>query len=94
MMYNINKIRIRQLLTTCFNSFTNMLIITIHLISFIYFETQEGDDGNMVYVNEKGKVDISREGKFMSVMPPGKSLNHVSLPFKNKKKIIKDVILQ
>ena len=25
----------------------------------------------MVYVNEKGKVDISREGKFMSVMPPG-----------------------
>ena len=55
-----------------------MLMITIHLISFTYFETQEGDDGNMVYVNEKGKVDISREGKFMSVMPPGKSLKHVS----------------
>ena len=35
-------------------------------------EIQEGDDGNIVYVNEKGKVDISREGKFMSVMPPGK----------------------
>ena len=32
----------------------------------------------MVYVNEKGKVDISREGKFMSVMPPGKSLKPVS----------------
>ena len=32
----------------------------------------------MVYVNEKGKVDISREGKFMSVMPPGKSLQPVS----------------
>ena len=31
----------------------------------------------MVYVNEKGKVDISREGKFMSVMPPGKSLQPV-----------------
>ena len=32
----------------------------------------------MVYVNEKGKVDISREGKFMSVMPPGKPLQPVS----------------
>ena len=41
------------------------------VISLIFFKTQEGDDGNMVYVNEKGKVDISREGKFMSVMPPG-----------------------
>jgi len=33
----------------------------------------------MVYVNEKGKVDISREGKFMSVMPPGKSFQPVSI---------------
>ena len=44
------------------------------VISLTTFKTQEGDDGNMVYVNEKGKVDISREGKFMSVMPPGKNV--------------------
>ena len=34
----------------------------------------------MVYVNEKGKVDISREGKFMSVMPPGKNVWTISIP--------------
>ena len=35
------------------------------------FFLQEGDDGNMVYVNEKGKLEVSREGKVLSVMPPG-----------------------
>ena len=35
------------------------------------FLKQEGDDGNMVYVNEKGKLEVSREGKVLSVMPPG-----------------------
>ena len=25
----------------------------------------------MVYVNEKGKLEVSREGKVLSVMPPG-----------------------
>ena len=49
----------------------------VAVINLAPFKTQEGDDGNMVYVNEKGKVDISREGKFMSVMPPGKSLQPV-----------------
>ena len=38
----------------------------------------------MVYVNEKGKVDISREGKFMSVMPPGKNVWTISIPLMEK----------
>ena len=57
----------------------------IAVMSLTSFKPQEGDDGNMVYVNEKGKVDISREGKFMSVMPPGKSLqplSTISIPLK------------
>ena len=61
------------------------------VISLTTFKTQEGDDGNMVYVNEKGKVDISREGKFMSVMPPGKSLHYFN-PFNGMENLLKMII--
>ena len=32
---------------------------------------KEGDVGSIVYVMEEGKVEVSRDGKFMSILPPG-----------------------
>jgi len=46
---------------------------------------KEGDDGNMVYVNEKGKLEVSREGKLLSVMPPGKVFGELAILYNCKR---------
>lgn len=40
---------------------------------------KEGDIGSIVYVMEEGKVEVSREGKFLSVMPSGKLFGELAI---------------
>jgi cGMP-dependent protein kinase len=40
---------------------------------------KEGDVGSIVYVMEEGKVEVSREGKFLSVMSAGKLFGELAI---------------
>jgi len=40
---------------------------------------KEGDIGSIVYVMEEGKVEVSREGKFLSVMAAGKLFGELAI---------------
>ncbi|XP_050302917.1 cGMP-dependent protein kinase, isozyme 2 forms cD4/T1/T3A/T3B isoform X2 [Anthonomus grandis grandis] len=40
---------------------------------------QEGDVGSIVYVLEEGCVEVSREGKFLSTLTPGKVLGELAI---------------
>jgi len=40
---------------------------------------KEGDIGSIVYVMEEGKVEVSREGKFLSVMASGKLFGELAI---------------
>ena len=40
---------------------------------------REGEAGTLVYVMEEGKVEVSREGKFLSVMSAGKLFGEIAL---------------
>ena len=40
---------------------------------------KEGDIGSIVYVMEEGKVEVSREGKFLSVMCAGKLFGELAI---------------
>ena len=40
---------------------------------------KEGDIGSIVYVMEEGKVEVSRQGKFLSVMPSGKLFGELAI---------------
>jgi len=40
---------------------------------------KEGDIGSIVYVMEEGKVEVSREGKFLSVMSAGKLFGELAI---------------
>jgi len=40
---------------------------------------KEGDIGSIVYVMEEGKVEVSREGKFLSVMSSGKLFGELAI---------------
>ena len=40
---------------------------------------KEGDIGSIVYVMEEGKGEVSREGKFLSVMPSGKLFGELAI---------------
>ena len=40
---------------------------------------KEGDIGSIVYVMEDGKVEVSRENKFLSVMSAGKLFGELAI---------------
>ena len=40
---------------------------------------KEGDIGSIMYVMEEGKVEVSREGKFLSVMSAGKLFGELAI---------------
>ena len=40
---------------------------------------KEGDIGSIVYVMEDGKVEVSRESKFLSVMSSGKLFGELAI---------------
>src|SRR5207248_1798035 len=40
---------------------------------------KEGDVGSVVYVMEEGKVDVSKGGKFLSSMGPGKVFGELAI---------------
>jgi len=46
---------------------------------------KEGDVGSIVYVMEEGKVEVSREGKFLSVMPSGKLFGELAILYNCKR---------
>lgn len=46
---------------------------------------KEGDVGSIVYVMEEGKVEVSREGKFMSIMAPGKVFGELAILYNCKR---------
>jgi len=46
---------------------------------------KEGDVGSIVYVMEEGKVEVSREGKFLSIMPPGKVFGELAILYNCKR---------
>lgn len=46
---------------------------------------KEGDVGSIVYVMEDGKVEVSREGKFLSIMPPGKVFGELAILYNCKR---------
>lgn len=46
---------------------------------------KEGDVGSIVYVMEEGKVEVSREGKFLSVLPPGKVFGELAILYNCKR---------
>lgn len=46
---------------------------------------KEGDIGSIVYVMEEGKVEVSREGKFLSVMPAGKLFGELAILYNCKR---------
>ncbi|CAG0916781.1 unnamed protein product [Notodromas monacha] len=45
---------------------------------------QEGDIGNKVYVMEEGKVEVSKDNKFLSVLPPGKVFGELAILYNCK----------
>jgi len=46
---------------------------------------KEGDVGSIVYVMEEGKVEVSREGNFLSVLPPGKVFGELAILYNCKR---------
>jgi len=46
---------------------------------------KEGDVGTKVYVMEEGKVQVSREGKYMSTMAPGKVFGELAILYNCKR---------
>ena len=40
---------------------------------------KEGDIGSIMYVMEEGKVEVSREGKFLSVMTAGRLFGELAI---------------
>merc|ERR1712018_1084442 len=46
---------------------------------------KEGDIGSTVYVMEEGKVEVSREGKFLSILPPGKVFGELAILYNCKR---------
>ena len=46
---------------------------------------KEGDVGSIVYVMEEGKVEVSREGKFLSVMSAGKLFGELAILYNCKR---------
>ena len=46
---------------------------------------KEGDVGSIVYVMEDGKVEVSRDGKFLSIMPPGKVFGELAILYNCKR---------
>ena len=46
---------------------------------------KEGDIGSIVYVMEEGKVEVSREGKFLSVMSAGKLFGELAILYNCKR---------
>merc|ERR1719150_405387 len=46
---------------------------------------REGEAGTLVYVMEEGKVEVSREGKFLSVMPAGKLFGELAILYNCKR---------
>eukprot|EP00096_Caligus_rogercresseyi_P000213 TRINITY_DN1056_c0_g1_i3.p1 TRINITY_DN1056_c0_g1~~TRINITY_DN1056_c0_g1_i3.p1 ORF type:complete len:574 (-),score=180.06 TRINITY_DN1056_c0_g1_i3:275-1996(-) len=58
---------------------------------------KEGDVGSIVYVMEEGTVEVSRENKFLSVLPPGKVFGELAILYNCKRtatiKALSDVTL-
>ncbi|XP_053983124.1 cGMP-dependent protein kinase, isozyme 2 forms cD4/T1/T3A/T3B isoform X1 [Hylaeus volcanicus] len=46
---------------------------------------REGDVGSIVYVMEEGKVEVSRDGKYMSTLAPGKVLGELAILYNCKR---------
>ncbi|CAG0884400.1 unnamed protein product [Cyprideis torosa] len=46
---------------------------------------REGDVGNKVYVLEDGQVEVSKEGKFLSVLAPGKVFGELAILYNCKR---------
>lgn len=46
---------------------------------------KEGDVGSIVYVMEEGKVEVSREGKFLSILPPGRVFGELAILYNCKR---------
>lgn len=46
---------------------------------------KEGDVGSIMYVMEEGKVEVSREGKFLSTMAPGKVIGELAILYNCKR---------
>jgi len=46
---------------------------------------KEGDVGSIVYVMEDGKVEVSREGKFLSILPSGKVFGELAILYNCKR---------
>ncbi|XP_071748038.1 cGMP-dependent protein kinase, isozyme 2 forms cD4/T1/T3A/T3B isoform X2 [Lepeophtheirus salmonis] len=46
---------------------------------------KEGDVGSIVYVMEEGKVEVSRENKFLSILPPGKVFGELAILYNCKR---------
>lgn len=46
---------------------------------------KEGEDGRVVYVMEEGKVEVSREGKFMITMAPGTVFGELAILYNCKR---------
>ncbi|XP_059098243.1 cGMP-dependent protein kinase, isozyme 2 forms cD4/T1/T3A/T3B-like isoform X4 [Tigriopus californicus] len=46
---------------------------------------KEGDVGSIVYVMEEGKVEVSREGKFLSILPAGKVFGELAILYNCKR---------
>jgi len=46
---------------------------------------KEGDVGSIVYVMEEGKVEVSRESKFLSILPPGKVFGELAILYNCKR---------
>jgi cGMP-dependent protein kinase len=40
---------------------------------------KEGDNGSLVYVMEEGRVEVAREGKFLSLMNAGKLFGELAI---------------
>jgi len=46
---------------------------------------KEGDVGSSVFVMEEGKVEVSRQGKFLSILPPGKVFGELAILYNCKR---------
>ncbi|XP_076168636.1 cGMP-dependent protein kinase for isoform X3 [Ptiloglossa arizonensis] len=46
---------------------------------------REGDVGSIVYVMEEGKVEVSRDGKYLSTLAPGKVLGELAILYNCKR---------
>ncbi|KAL7301057.1 hypothetical protein TKK_0006329 [Trichogramma kaykai] len=46
---------------------------------------REGDVGSIVYVSEKGQVEVSRDGRYLSTLSPGKVLGELAILYNCKR---------